>query len=225
MDGGAWCRSGLMACSVCQETKPLTSEFFVPRKNSKTGFCGRCRACDVESKRRWAGRNREKLREQARALRAASLEKARERGRRLAAEKRRKDPEAERARVREALRRYRERNRVENRPQRVRHNVSSRIAHSLRACLAGRKAGRKWPEILGYDLPALIVHIERQFSQGMTWENWGVVWHIDHILPVSSFRIEAVGCPEFRACWALSNLRPLLIGSNLSKGARRTLLL
>ena len=29
-------------------------------------------------------------------------------------------------------------------------------------------------------------HIEKQFVDGMSWDNWGE-WHIDHIKPVSKF--------------------------------------
>ena len=29
-------------------------------------------------------------------------------------------------------------------------------------------------------------HIESQFTEGMTWENYGE-WHVDHRLPITSF--------------------------------------
>jgi hypothetical protein len=69
-----------------------------------------------------------------------------------------------------------------------------------------------------------MVHLERQFLSGMTWANRGQ-WHIDHIQPRSSFKFVGPDDPEFKACWALSNLRPLWKADNLKKNARRTLLL
>ncbi|MXO67778.1 hypothetical protein GRI72_02885 [Altererythrobacter marinus] len=83
---------------------------------------------------------------------------------------------------------------------------------------------RTWREVLGYTADDLREHIGRQFAPGMTWENYGE-WHIDHIVPVSSFNFKSVEDPEFRACWALSNLRPLWAKDNLKKHAKRTQLL
>lgn len=77
---------------------------------------------------------------------------------------------------------------------------------------------------MGYRLDDLVTHLERQFSPGMTWLNIGQ-WHIDHILPKSSFTYSSAGDPEFLACWALTNLRPLWKEANLTKHAKRDLLL
>lgn len=77
---------------------------------------------------------------------------------------------------------------------------------------------------MGWTMADLRSHLERQFHKGMSWDNYGK-WQIDHITPVSSFKVASVYDDEFRACWALSNLRPLLAGDNASKRDRRTLLL
>jgi hypothetical protein len=77
---------------------------------------------------------------------------------------------------------------------------------------------------LPYTIPELCTHLEKQFVRGMTWENYGPEWHIDHILPIASFDIDAAdpsNCPEFQACWALTNLRPLWKLDNLSKASIR----
>jgi hypothetical protein len=77
---------------------------------------------------------------------------------------------------------------------------------------------------LPYTIPELCEHLEKQFTKGMSWENYGPYWHVDHILPVASFKIDTTGpanCAEFQACWALTNLRPLRTFENLSKGADR----
>ena len=58
----------------------------------------------------------------------------------------------------------------------------------------------------------------------MTWQNMSL-WHVDHILPLASFEYESASDPEFRAAWALTNLRPLWSVENLQKGAKRVLLL
>ena len=83
-----------------------------------------------------------------------------------------------------------------------------------------------WPHALNYTARDLMRHLERQFHNGMTWENFGRSgWHIDHIVPVSAFSFKSLNDPEFRACWSLPNLRPIWARENLSKRAKRTHLL
>jgi hypothetical protein len=62
-------------------------------------------------------------------------------------------------------------------------------------------------------------HLEKQFTEGMTWDNYGQ-WHVDHIRPMSSFNFTSLDDPEFKECWDLSNLQPLWETENLSKGSR-----
>jgi hypothetical protein len=76
-------------------------------------------------------------------------------------------------------------------------------------------------ERFGYTPAELRTHLELQFVKGMSWDSYGLVWHVDHIRPVSSFKLPE----EIRACWALSNLRPLFAEKNQAKGAKRTYLL
>ena len=89
-----------------------------------------------------------------------------------------------------------------------------------------RKSGTKWESLVGYTIDALRVHLERQFLKDMNWGNFGRKgWHVDHIIALSSFRFTCVSDPEFKAAWALTNLRPLWEPDNLSKGAKRLTLL
>ena len=70
--------------------------------------------------------------------------------------------------------------------------------------------------ILQYSQNDLIEHLEKQFIDGMTWENYGK-WHVDHIRPVSSFKINEIGDEEFMKCWSLQNLQPLWAEDNIRK--------
>lgn len=43
---------------------------------------------------------------------------------------------------------------------------------------------------LGCSIDFFKQHLESQFTEGMSWENWGVGrgnWHIDHIMPLAAF--------------------------------------
>lgn len=102
--------------------------------------------------------------------------------------------------------------------QNTRSVVRSMIKNGSKGCLRH----------LRYTIPELCNHLEKQFLDGMTWDNYGPVWHIDHVLPIASFQINAAdpgNCPEFQACWALTNLRPLWKEANLSKSSVRILLI
>lgn len=102
--------------------------------------------------------------------------------------------------------------------------LENRIRAALQRNLRRGRGGKSWPELLGYSLDDLKLHLERQFLPGMSWENRGE-WHIDHIVPVSQFEFTSSEDPEFKAAWALSNLRPLWAKDNLRKNNRRESLL
>lgn len=71
--------------------------------------------------------------------------------------------------------------------------------------------------ILGYDTRKLKKHLEKKFKPGMTWDNHGKDWHIDHIIPVSAFNFSSEYDLDFKRCWTLSNLQPLWATENHKK--------
>ena len=71
-------------------------------------------------------------------------------------------------------------------------------------------------EVLQYTPDELISHLENQFKDGMTWDNYGD-WHVDHILPISIHNIQEIGDDEFIKCWSLSNLQPMWGEDNIRK--------
>ena len=72
-------------------------------------------------------------------------------------------------------------------------------------------------EIIGCSKEFLKEHLEKQFTDGMTWENYGFYgWHIDHIIPLSSGKNE----DEIYKLCHYTNLQPLWWFDNLSKGSK-----
>lgn len=71
-------------------------------------------------------------------------------------------------------------------------------------------------EILKYSPYELIEHLEKQFTDGMTWENYGE-WHVDHKLPITYFNFDEIGDEEFMKCWSLQNLQPMWGKENIKK--------
>jgi len=79
------------------------------------------------------------------------------------------------------------------------------------------KKGCKTVKMLGCTVPELMVHLERQFQLGMTWDNHGE-WHIDHERPCASF--DLTDYAQQRQCFHYSNLKPIWALDNHRKGAR-----
>lgn len=98
---------------------------------------------------------------------------------------------------------------------RVSDAISRAVAHSLR----DGKGGKRWESLLNYTVKDLMIHLETQFADGMSWQNQGQ-WHIDHILPISFFEFDSPKDVEFKYCWGLSNLQPMWASENESKGNR-----
>jgi len=99
--------------------------------------------------------------------------------------------------------------------------IMNRVRSNIHIHLKKRRLskGGKTFELLGYSGEELTSHIESQFKDGMSWDNMDE-WHIDHIRPVASFDFDSMDDPEFKKCWALSNLQPLWALENMQKGSK-----
>jgi hypothetical protein len=115
-----------------------------------------------------------------------------------------------------ARRRVKKAIRMETNPK---DRLNASIAERVRASLVSGKGGRTWESLVGYSLEKLKKHIEKQFSPGMTWDNYGK-WHVDHRIPIKAFNFTSSDDLDFKRCWDLKNLQPLWSYDNISKGAR-----
>jgi hypothetical protein len=106
-----------------------------------------------------------------------------------------------------------------NTKKRLQTDPMFRIAKNLRGrintVLKGHTKSAKTLELLGCTLSEFSVHLESQFRDGMTWENYGSVWHIDHIKPCCCFNLLLV--EEQQKCFHHTNLQPLFAKENLQK--------
>ena len=69
---------------------------------------------------------------------------------------------------------------------------------------------------VGCTVEELVVHLEAQFVDGMTWENHGVDgWHVDHIFPLS--KADLTDPAQLRAAFDWRNLRPAWAAENFEK--------
>lgn len=72
--------------------------------------------------------------------------------------------------------------------------------------------------ILGCSIEEFRSWLSGWFEPGMSWENYGKVWHIDHRRPCASF--DMTRPEEQKRCFSFLNLQPLFVTDNLRKGAK-----
>ena len=81
--------------------------------------------------------------------------------------------------------------------------------------LRGINKSTNTKELLCVDADFIWQHLEKQFRDGMTRENYGRVWHIDHIIPLQFFKDNCLlDETNQKLMFHWGNLQPLLIHEN-----------
>lgn len=101
----------------------------------------------------------------------------------------------------------------------VKKTLRDRMSRRLRHALSGGNLSKEWKhifDIVGYSIEDLQAELQSKFKDNMNWNNIGE-WHIDHILPESSFNYDSFEDEQFKKCWSLNNLQPLWAEDNIKK--------
>lgn len=202
----------MKTCSRCHCEKE-ESEFF-RQSSAKDGRQSHCKVCDNERSKAHRKVNPEAHREKKRRYRARH-----EYARRRHAAGLKKWKAKNRDAVNRYMRAYRAKRVARDPAFKLRLRLSSGLGHALR----GHRKAVSVVKLLGVSIEQARVVIERQFTPGMTWANWGEVWHVDHIRPLSGF--DLTDPVQLREACHITNLRPLAKAANLAKGGKREFLL
>jgi hypothetical protein len=92
------------------------------------------------------------------------------------------------------------------------------LGHTLNECKECRSnyaRDMSYSNIFGIDFEVFIKWIEFQFDEGMTMQNYGSVWRLDHVLPISSFNL--LDGEELVKAMDWKNIRPLLLVTSMQK--------
>lgn len=174
----------------------------------------------TEEMRAWYDANSERVRRKGREYSALNRDKIN-----AANSKRKENPEYA-AKVSAYLKEWKLNNKdkVHNTfNKRYREDVSFRLGFVVRRQLIkllnrkGISKSKRSKDFFDYDFSELKAHLESQFTLEMSWDNYGTFWHIDHIVPLASFRITGEDDPRLKEAWRLSNLRPLKAVDNILK--------
>jgi hypothetical protein len=94
--------------------------------------------------------------------------------------------------------------------EKLKHNVRGRLYKYL--SVKNIRKNNKTFDVVGLTPPELLIYLEKQFKDNMSWNNYGE-WHIDHIIPLSSAKTEE----EIYVLCHYTNLQPLWAEDNLKK--------
>ena len=94
--------------------------------------------------------------------------------------------------------------------------AATRVRKAIRGYAIGKVSRDRRVSYLGCSPADAAAYLEAQFKHGMTWANYGKLWHIDHVIPVSSFDMTSE--EDRRKCFHYTNIRPMLAVENMRKG-------
>lgn len=217
-------------CSSCLVDKS-TSDFH-KNKNTSDGFSSYCKVCKKLSdkknyfthKEKYNASNKERYKKNKEAISLERKLKRKEDKEFLLKEKARskKYREDNKEKLKESKRKYYQANRKSinkklndkknnNINLRLQQNLRSRIWHALKN---GNKK-ENFEKLIGCSVQELKQHLESKFSSSMSWDNYGSIWHVDHIKPCCLFDMTIK--EQRLECFNYKNLQPLLAEENLSK--------
>ena len=186
-------------CSKCGIEKPLCD--FIKNKNCKDGYENTCKMCGKEYKKEYYRDNKHNLKESYKEYYRDNKDKIKE--------FKKKYYEENKEKLNESQKEYRKNKYKTDTIYRLKCNIRCMVSRAIKT--------KRTEEIIGCSFQELKLHLENQFTEGMSWENYGQ-WHIDHIRPLSWFDI--TNPDEVAIANHYSNLQPLWAEENLLKGNR-----
>lgn len=100
------------------------------------------------------------------------------------------------------------------------YRLSRNLRNRLNQMLRKNKTDKQGSAVrdLGCSLGYFREYIGGLFREGMSWENYGSDWHLDHIVPLCQF--DLFDREQFLKSCHYTNIQPLWVVENQSKGGR-----
>jgi hypothetical protein len=206
----------MKVCIKCGIEKDVT--LFVKTKNS-------CKECESLYKKEYAEKNKEKLREKSKEyysknkdyIKGKEIEKYNAgKDKKINYQKEYSEKNKEKIKNykseyskinRDKIREYKtnyQRERRKNDPVFKLKGVVSRLIRNSLKC-KGLSKNKKSIDILGCDIKFFKEYLEFKFTDDMSWSNYGVIWDVDHIIPLAT----AVNEDDVIRLNHYTNLQPL----------------
>jgi hypothetical protein len=96
------------------------------------------------------------------------------------------------------------------------HNKKKKLQIGLRRLYSTKNPSKEILKYLSIDKENFIDYINSKLLDGMTMENFGPVWGIDHIVPVELFDLNDED--DLKLCYNFINIIPMFNDDNRFKG-------
>ena len=208
-------------CSKCKNECILND--FYKDKNKKDGLKSECKTCSNYIKKKYRQNNIEKVKESSKKSNKKYYENNsdiilnknkiwRKNNPNVYIDSKKKSDLNFHIKNPNYVNSYRKNKRDNNSLYKLVTNIRSRLNNFYN--LYNIKKTNKTFNIIGCTPEFLKEHLEKQFIEGMNWNNHGLFgWHIDHIIPLSSAKTEE----ELYKLCNYTNLQPLWAIDNLKK--------
>jgi hypothetical protein len=101
----------------------------------------------------------------------------------------------------------------------IQFKLAERIRGRLRILLGDIKVKKpKTEKLIDCTLDNFVKHLNKSFYEEITFDNYGSIWHLDHIIPCDWFDLSDIN--QLQACTHYTNLQALLINDNTVKSNR-----
>jgi hypothetical protein len=204
-------------CAKCLKKFPATNEYFYKDKRASSGCCSRCKRCHNKQRKEYlmnqdnSNKHKERCKKYYRAHKNKIAEYYKDNRDQIL--KRKKEYRHKNKKKIAEYKYWYHKNRYKNDLQyRLLHNCGNHI----RKYLKQNKNDKRSTELLGCSILKLKAYLEKQFDNKMSWKNYGTYWHIDHIIPCSSF--DFTDPIQQQQCFHYANLQPLEAKANIKKG-------
>jgi hypothetical protein len=208
-------------CSRCKIEKNIFQ--FNNRKTSSDGKRSSCKECENLEIKKWRLNNKEKVKLQKQRYLKKNHKKNLDRGKKYREDNKEKNLTRNilwRQKNEEYFKKYYQKNKIKIHRQiskrkkiDILFKLSSLYRSRINKVIGSNKHTTTF-EIIGCSPDVLRKHLEKKFTDGMSWDNHGLFgWHIDHIIPLSSAKTKE----ELYKLCHYSNLQPLWAKENLRK--------
>lgn len=206
-------------CTKCGEEKEL--ELFIKNNKRKDGYSSHCKNCKkkyyydkreyyLEKQKQYAKKNKEKINAYMRQWAKQNPKKIKQYKKNFFS----RHGTTEYKLYKKTIQKWEEKKKNDQKyvlKKKMRDIVYRSITRK------GYTKKSKTFDILGCSFKEFKQHLESQFQEGMTWDNYGINgWHIDHIYPLSKARDEE----HLLELNHYTNLQPLWEKDNIAKGNR-----
>lgn len=195
-------------CKICKVTKELTEFNPASKYKDKIYYRGECKSCNL-LKQSSDQTSQIKYRTSLHGKKAKSDYKKTEK---YKAYQKEYDKVREQTPGRKLSKYTYIKNRLKEDPfYRLRLNVRNRLRGAMK--VKGWHKDNQFSQYIGCSLDILKNHIQSQFVQEMTWDNYAKIWEVDHIRALGF----AKNSKEIYDLCHYTNLKPILISDHKAK--------